>query len=119
MSSSESPDLKWRETCDILDVIESLSVSGSTNNADDIQETCEPAPEHFDAGATKRVILGTKGDFNVGVASPEYLERFGAAVLLDITRPTSSCSVSSISEILRTVAAKSLRTAFGRQFAGG
>jgi secreted protein with Ig-like and vWFA domain len=58
---------------EILNAIESLQASGSTNGGAGIVQAYEEAQKHFVPKATNRVILCTDGDFNVGVTSREKL----------------------------------------------
>lgn len=51
----------------ILAALESLESGGSTNGAGGIQKAYELAEKHFKKGGNNRVILGTDGDFNVGI----------------------------------------------------
>ncbi len=57
----------------ILNVIDSLQASGSTNGGAGIQTAYSVAKNNFIKGGLNRVILATDGDFNVGVTSPEAL----------------------------------------------
>lgn len=61
---------------EIVNVIEDLMASGSTAGARGIQTAYEVAQQYFIEGGNNRVILATDGDFNVGISSPEELERF-------------------------------------------
>jgi len=63
----------------ILDAIDSLRASGSTAGGEGLQRAYALAERHFDKEAVNRVILGTDGDFNVGMTNPKDLERFIAA----------------------------------------
>lgn len=60
----------------ILDAIDSLRAYGSTAGGDGLQRAYALAERHFDKQAVNRVILGTDGDFNVGITNPKDLERF-------------------------------------------
>ena len=57
----------------IISAIESLGAGGSTNGADGIHTAYDIAEANFIAGGNNRVILGTDGDFNVGVSSQDGL----------------------------------------------
>jgi len=57
----------------IIDAIKSLGASGSTNGAAGIKLAYEIAEKNFIQGGNNRVILGTDGDFNVGITSTEEL----------------------------------------------
>ena len=54
--------------------INKLKPGGSTNGAAGINLAYQIAQENFIAGGNNRVILGTDGDFNVGVTSQTELE---------------------------------------------
>ena len=54
--------------------INELKPGGSTNGAAGINLAYQIAQENFIAGGNNRVILGTDGDFNVGVTSQTELE---------------------------------------------
>lgn len=62
-----------RET--ILDAISNLKAGGSTNGASGIKLAYQEAAKHFVKGGVNRVILCTDGDFNVGMSTPEELEK--------------------------------------------
>lgn len=57
----------------ILEAIQSLNSGGSTNGAGGIKEAYRIATENFIEGGNNRIILGTDGDFNVGVSSQDEL----------------------------------------------
>ena len=59
----------------ILDALEKLTAGGSTAGGAGIQKAYELAERHFIQGGNNRVILATDGDFNVGVNSPDGLEK--------------------------------------------
>ena len=59
----------------ILDAIDRLQAGGSTAGAEGLRLAYATARQHFDAGATNRVILATDGDFNVGVSSDAEMQR--------------------------------------------
>jgi Ca-activated chloride channel family protein len=59
----------------ILEAIDRLRAGGSTAGASGLRLAYETARQHFDAGATNRVILATDGDFNVGVSSDAEMKR--------------------------------------------
>lgn len=59
----------------IAAMIDALQSGGSTNGAAGIQLAYAEAQKHFIQEGINRVILCTDGDFNVGVSSPEELER--------------------------------------------
>ena len=70
---------RGRDKQKILDAIDSLRAYGSTAGGEGLQRAYALAERHFDKEAVNRVILGTDGDFNVGITNPKDLERFIAA----------------------------------------
>lgn len=58
----------------ILDAIDGLRAGGSTAGSAGINLAYQIAAKHFIEGGNNRVILGTDGDFNVGVSSDAGLE---------------------------------------------
>ena len=54
--------------------IRKLKAGGSTNGGEGIKLAYQIAQQHFIPGGNNRVILGTDGDFNVGVKSQTELE---------------------------------------------
>lgn len=63
-----------RERSKILAALESLESGGSTAGGEGILAAYALAERNLDKKAVNRVILGTDGDFNVGVADPKRLE---------------------------------------------
>ncbi len=59
----------------ILKALDRLEAGGSTNGGDGITLAYRVARDNFLAGGVNRVILGTDGDFNVGVTSQDDLIR--------------------------------------------
>ena len=59
----------------IIDAIESLQASGSTNGGEGIQNAYAQATENLIKDGINRVILCTDGDFNVGVTDQNELVR--------------------------------------------
>ena len=57
----------------IITAIQNLGSGGSTNGGAGIIKAYEIAQSNFIAGGNNRVILGTDGDFNVGISSSEQL----------------------------------------------
>ncbi len=57
----------------IMEVLDSLSASGSTNGGRGIQTAYEIAEEYFIEGGNNRIILATDGDLNVGQTSESEL----------------------------------------------
>lgn len=67
------PATPGNERAKISDAIASLGSSGSTAGAEGIVTAYSIAEKNFIQGGNNRVILGTDGDFNVGVSSQEAL----------------------------------------------
>lgn len=67
------PSTSGREKEKIKYAIKSLSWGGSTAGAAGITTAYEIAREHFIEGGNNRIILGTDGDFNVGISNQEEL----------------------------------------------
>lgn len=59
----------------ILEAIDSLHAGGSTAGAAGLEAAYRLAQTHFDNEAVNRIILGTDGDFNVGITAPGRLEQ--------------------------------------------
>jgi len=59
----------------LLQAIENLKAGGSTNGAGGIRMAYDQATKNFIKGGVNRVILCTDGDFNVGISSPQELEK--------------------------------------------
>ena len=59
----------------IMEAIDSLQASGSTNGGEGIQNAYAQATENFINGGINRVILCTDGDFNVGITDQNELVR--------------------------------------------
>lgn len=57
----------------IKKAIGKLVASGSTNGGDAIKKAYKEALENYITGGNNRVIMGTDGDFNVGITSTEDL----------------------------------------------
>jgi len=62
------------DTDTIIAAIDSLSAGGSTAGGAGINLAYSVAMDHFIEGGNNRVILGTDGDFNVGVSTNSGLE---------------------------------------------
>ena len=69
------PPTSGRDKDQILAALDRLQAGGSTAGAEGLRLAYRTAREHFDAGATNRVILATDGDFNVGVSSDAEMQR--------------------------------------------
>ncbi len=61
---------------EIKNAIDSLEADGCTNGEAGIQKAYEIAKNNFIEGGINRVILATDGDLNVGISSPDELEKF-------------------------------------------
>ena len=70
------PSVSGREKQAIETVIDALEAGGGTAGGDGIQRAYEEAQKNFDKKANNRVILVTDGDFNIGISTPEELEKF-------------------------------------------
>jgi Ca-activated chloride channel homolog len=60
----------------ILAAIEKLQAGGSTAGAGGITEAYRMAESAYDKAAVNRIILGTDGDFNVGITDREQLKSY-------------------------------------------
>jgi secreted protein with Ig-like and vWFA domain len=69
------PPTNGEKKSEILAAIDKLQAGGSTHGSAGIQLAYEQAVAGFIKGGVNRVILCTDGDFNVGVSSPEELEK--------------------------------------------
>jgi Ca-activated chloride channel homolog len=69
------PTTKGNNQERILDLIQRLQPSGSTNGAEGIHLAYQTAEAAFIKGGNNRVILATDGDFNVGVSGDSELVR--------------------------------------------
>lgn len=69
------PPTNGENKTEILAAINKLQAGGSTHGSAGIQLAYEQAVAGFIKGGVNRVILCTDGDFNVGVSSPEELEK--------------------------------------------
>ena len=58
----------------IIDALDSLEASGSTNGASGIQTAYALAEKYYIEGGNNRIILATDGDLNVGITSESQLE---------------------------------------------
>ena len=64
-----------KERAKITAAIFAMNSGGSTNGASGIELAYAEAQKHFIKEGVNRVILCTDGDFNVGISSPEALEK--------------------------------------------
>ncbi|MBL8640357.1 MAG: VWA domain-containing protein [Alphaproteobacteria bacterium] len=60
----------------ILMALQNLEAGGGTAGAEGIRQAYQLAERNFDKNAVNRVILGTDGDFNVGITNEEELKGF-------------------------------------------
>jgi Ca-activated chloride channel homolog len=60
----------------ILAALNSLRPGGSTAGAEGLRQAYALAEQNFNRNSVNRVIIGTDGDFNVGIADPEQLQDF-------------------------------------------
>ncbi len=67
------PSTRGTENSKIIKAIRALGSGGSTNGAGGIKKAYEVARENFIEGGNNRVILGTDGDFNVGITNTDEL----------------------------------------------
>lgn len=67
----ESTYLEDRDS--IKNTIDQLSASGATAGGEAIQTAYDIATENFITGGNNRIVLGTDGDFNVGLSSTDEL----------------------------------------------
>ena len=65
-----------RDQGKILRALDSLGAGGSTAGAEGIRQAYQLAEQNFDPKGINRVILGTDGDFNVGISDIEELKSF-------------------------------------------
>lgn len=70
------PPTKVTEKVAILNALNNLQAGGSTAGAEGIRQAYQLAEQNYDKNAVNRVILGTDGDFNVGITNEEELKGF-------------------------------------------
>ena len=70
------PPTKVQNKASILAALQNLQPGGGTAGAEGIRQAYQLAEVNFDKNAVNRVILGTDGDFNVGITDPEELKNF-------------------------------------------
>ena len=68
--------VKGNEKMELIESVEELNASGSTNGSGGIQKAYELAQKHFISDGNNRVLIATDGDFNVGIKSPNELNEF-------------------------------------------
>lgn len=62
-----------KDAATITQAIDHLVASGSTNGGDALKMAYEEALQNYDPTCNNRIIMGTDGDFNVGVTTTEAL----------------------------------------------
>lgn len=67
--------VKGSDKATILYALDQLSAGGSTAGGAGISLAYKVAEKNFIKGGNNRIILATDGDFNVGVSSPQELEK--------------------------------------------
>lgn len=67
---------KGNETERILDAVNSLVASGSTNGEAGLSKAYAVAEANYLAGGNNRIIMASDGDLNVGISSAEELKKF-------------------------------------------
>ncbi|MDD3020545.1 MAG: VWA domain-containing protein [Alphaproteobacteria bacterium] len=70
------PPTKVADKGAILMALQNLSAGGGTAGAEGIRQAYQLAGQNFDKNAVNRVILGTDGDFNIGITNQEELKDF-------------------------------------------
>ena len=60
----------------IQNAIDSLHASGATNGEAGLKKAYETAEKHYRQNGNNRIILASDGDLNVGIATPEEIEKF-------------------------------------------
>jgi Ca-activated chloride channel family protein len=70
------PPTSGADKATILAALDQLQAGGSTAGGAGIELAYKVAIENFKADGNNRVILGTDGDFNVGINSLPDLEKF-------------------------------------------
>lgn len=70
------PPTKVADKNAIMMALQNLEAGGGTAGAEGIRQAYQLAESNFDKNAVNRVILGTDGDFNVGITNPDELKVF-------------------------------------------
>jgi Ca-activated chloride channel family protein len=63
----------------IKNTLVSLGAGGGTAGGTALESAYQLAAQHFNPDGSNRVILATDGDFNIGISSPQELEKFISA----------------------------------------
>ncbi len=61
---------------EILQAIDRLEAKGATNGESGLQRAYQLAADYYIADGNNRIIMASDGDLNVGISSPDDLERF-------------------------------------------
>ena len=69
---------KGNKRAEILNAINSLKASGSTNGEAGLKKAYQIAESYMIEGGNNRIIMASDGDLNVGISSIEELEKFVA-----------------------------------------
>lgn len=77
------PSTSGDRKTDITRAIDRMKAGGSTHGGEGIVQAYDEAQKNFIKDGINRVILCTDGDFNVGVTSPQELEKLIAAKAMD------------------------------------
>lgn len=64
------------ETCEIMNAINNLNASGSTNGEAGLTMAYQIAEKHFKPDGNNRIIMASDGDLNVGISSAEELTAY-------------------------------------------
>lgn len=68
--------INGNEKMQLIEAVEELNASGSTNGSGGIQKAYELAQKHFIEDGNNRVLIATDGDFNVGIKNQNDLNEF-------------------------------------------
>lgn len=60
----------------IISALRAMRSGGGTAGGPALERAYELAAQYFDPEGSNRVIMATDGDFNIGISSPEELEKF-------------------------------------------
>ena len=61
---------------EIINALKAMRSGGGTAGGPALERAYELAAQYFDPEGSNRVIMATDGDFNIGISSPEELEKF-------------------------------------------
>ena len=68
--------IKGNEKEELIEAVDNLRATGSTNGSGGIQKAYDLAKKYFIDGGNNRVLLMTDGDFNVGISDQNGLNEF-------------------------------------------